>query len=115
MIIYLRRKKMLFIFAKNGLYYQFLSNVPLEQNEPKLLHEYGLSPEDLRHKERVEVVCPMHVTMPFVYKLLDNKYQRIISMYDLRRTLEEYYGPIGDIEGAQEVIYWFNSTRIENE
>ncbi len=31
MTIYLVRKKMMFIFAKNGLNYQFLSNTTYEQ------------------------------------------------------------------------------------
>ncbi len=49
---------MLFVFAKNGLYYQFLSNTTSEQKEVKLLHEYGLNLDDLSHIEEVEVCCP---------------------------------------------------------
>ena len=56
--IYLVRKKMLFVFAKNGLYYQFLSNTTSEQKEVKLLHEYGLNLDDLSRIEEVEVCCP---------------------------------------------------------
>ena len=47
---------MLFIFAKNGFYYQFLSNTTFWQNEAKLLHEYGLGIADLRHKRRWKCV-----------------------------------------------------------
>ena len=56
--IYLVRKKMLFVFAKNGLYYQFLSNTTSEQKEVKLLREYGLNLDDLSRIEEVEVCCP---------------------------------------------------------
>ncbi len=82
MIIYLRRKKMLFIFAKNGLYYQFLSNTTSEQNEAKFPHEYGLGLDDLYLKECMDMVCPMHIPMPNVYELLEKRYKRIVSMYD---------------------------------
>ena len=56
------RKKMLFVFAKNGLYHQFLSNTNLEQNEAKFPHEYGLSLDDLHLKECPDKVCPIHIT-----------------------------------------------------
>ena len=36
------RKKMLFVFAKNGLYYLFLSNTNLEQNEAKFRLESSM-------------------------------------------------------------------------
>ena len=114
MTIYLIRTKMLFVFAKEGLYCQFLSNVPLKENEAQLLHEYGLNPADLCHKEVVNVVCPMQITMAEVYEMLENKYQRVITMYDLHQTLEENFGPISHIVDGEEVVYWFNSTRIEN-
>ena len=65
----------------------------MSKNEAKLLHEYGLNPKDRRHKEEVEVVCLMHVPIPNVYELLEKKYKRIITMYDLHQTLEVYYGP----------------------
>lgn len=44
--------------------------------------------------------CPMHVKMPFVYELLEKKYKRIVSMYDLRKTLVDSYGPINQIENC---------------
>ena len=47
----------------------------MSKNEAKLLHEYGLSPKDRRHKEEVEADCPMHITMPEVYELLEKTYK----------------------------------------
>lgn len=75
-----------------------MSNTTFEQNEVKLLHEYGLSPKDRRHKEEVEAACPMHITMPEVYELLEKMYKIIVSMYDLRQTLEEFFGSISRFE-----------------
>ena len=85
---------MLFVFAKNGLYYQFLSNTFLKQKKAKLLHKYGLSHAHMFHKEEIEMRCPMYVKMQFVYILLEKWYNSPIPFDNLRKNLEDYYGPI---------------------
>ena len=87
MTIYLIRTKMLFVFAKEGLYYQFLSNTTSEQNDAKLLHEYGLNPANLSHK-RWWMCC---VRCTYLWQMCTNcskkMYKTSVSMYDLRETL----------------------------
>ena len=83
MIIHLLYNKTLYISKKEDKYYHFLSNTPSPENEAKLLKEYGIRPEDLRHKEAVVVSVPMHVDNQFVYELLEKRYNSHITMDDL--------------------------------
>ena len=83
MIIHLLYNKTLYISKKEGKYYHFLSNTPSPENEAKLLKEYGIRPEDLRHKEAVVVSVPMHVDNHHVLELLEKRYNSHITMDDL--------------------------------
>ena len=112
MIIHLLYNKTLYISKKEGIYYHFLSNTPSPENEAELLKEYGIRPEDLRHKEAVVVSVPIHVDNHHVFELLEMRYRWPITEEDLWDTLEYYYGHIGHIDGWRVVLDWFNNSLV---
>lgn len=109
MKIVIENRKTRYLLKKEGLYYALLTNTPSAKNEPKLLHEYGFSPDQVVGRQQVLWQKKVEVNFDFAYKLVEKKYKRAITKAELQLALEDFYGPIKQIIGGHELVYWFNS------
>ena len=71
MKIVIENRKTRYLLKKEGLYYALLTNTPSAKNEPKLLHEYGFSPDQVVGRQQVLWQKKVEVNFDFAYKLVE--------------------------------------------